>query len=138
MEILFWYFIWPFVIIISFTVGVLSFFEKFRLKAYKVSKSEGLAYFILFYSRLFIVLSTLVYFSSLEECFQNKELGHLNIQDYFHNLFLTVDYFIGWVFFYWSIPIIAISLLMSSIGVLIKRTNWKVCLKQKDKNRSSI
>ena len=97
MEKIFWFSLIYILCSLIYLLAILTFHKGMLIIVKKVSINKD---YILF-SRVFLFSSILLYFFSINECYQNKGFGELTFETYRINFFKTIQYFYGGVLPYW-------------------------------------
>jgi len=121
MEKILWYIIIPLIVFASYLLALLSLKESFRNALEKYIKNAFWRRCVIVYSRLFTLFSVVLYFITLNEGFENKQLGELTVSNFFRNFFGTIGYFFGWIMFYWIFFLFVASVIIAIIWALLRK-----------------
>lgn len=113
MDYIIGYFFIPIIFLFSLLAFALNFFWK---------KKQGLLLkYVRIYGVIFFITTTLLYFISISEAFDNLELGSLSLLNYLNNFFNVLYYFFTWVLLpFWVLPLFIISLLITLVVFFIR------------------
>ena len=121
MESIIWHYIIPIILFTVYFIGFFSLFKGFKEKLGLIIKNSNLRNFVVTFCKVFTFLSIVLYLVTLNEGFENKNLGQLSVFNYFKNFYNTIEYYFGWILFYWMFYIFLGSLLSSLIWTFSRK-----------------
>ena len=121
MEKIVWYIVIPLITLMSYSIAVSSLFQTGRSRLNQMIRNRAVLGMVINYSRIFLILSIILYVITLGEGFENFDLGTLSLSSYFNNFFRTFEYFFGWVLLYWILNIFIASWILSTLIIAIKK-----------------